>query len=525
MPAPPTPPPGDPALPDPQFRASNLSPFTTGCEGTPATGTVYTNSEVEPWLAVNPRDFNNLVGVWQQDRWSNGGAKGLVTGVSFDGGRTWAQRMAAFTRCTGGNSGNGGDYERASDPWVSISPDGTAYQSALSFNGQALAPGSSSAILVSRSADGGRTWNAPVTLIRDGSSFFNDKESITADPTDARYVFAVWDRLSSAGDAPAYIARTTNGGVTWEPARPIYDPGRTSQTLNNQIVVLPDGALVLFCTQLDTDSANRVTASLVVIRSADKGVTWSAPVVVSPMQALGTRDPDVGTPIRDGANLGAIAVGPGGALAVVWQDARFSAAQRDGIAFSRSSDGGLTWSTAARINRDPSVQAFEPSVAIRNDGTYGVAYFDMRSNTSDPADLPTDYWIARSTDGIIWHENRVAGPFNLADAPNAGGLFVGDYQGLVSVGSVFVPFYAAVNNGDFANRTDVFASLASAVGVATKAAAAEKETADSPMQVETVEPLPVTPDLRQRLHDSVMRTMRRRLPDWTPPGSASSRVP
>ncbi len=521
----PTPPPGDPALPDPQYRASYLSSFAPGCEGTPATGTAYTNAEVEPWIAVNPRDLNNLVGVWQQDRWSNGGAKGLVTGVSFDGGRTWARRTAAFTRCTGGNSGNGGDYERASDPWVTMSPDGIAYQSSLSFNGQVLASGSSSAILVSRSADGGGTWSSPATLIRDGSGFFNDKDSITADPTDARYVYAVWDRLNAAGTGPAYMARTIDAGASWEAARPVYDPGPASQTLNNQIAVLSDGTLVLFCTQFDTGPGNKVSAWLAVIRSKDKGITWSAPVMVSPVQALGTQDPDVGTPIRDGANLGAIAVGPGGVLAVVWQDARFSAGLRDGIAFSRSNDGGLTWSNAARINRDPSVQAFEPSVAIRADGTFGVAYFDMRSNTSDPADLPVDYWIARSTDGITWRESRVAGPFNLALAPNAGGLFLGDYQGMTSIGTLFVPFYAAVNNGDLVNRTDIFASLVSSAGVATKAAAAETEAAGPPMRAETAEPLPMTPDLRQRLHDSVVRTMRRRVPEWTPPGSAASRTP
>jgi hypothetical protein len=49
--------------------------------------------------------------------------------------------------------------------------------------------------LVSKSTDGGDTWSEPITLIRDDSFFhFNDKESITADPTNANYVYAVWDR-------------------------------------------------------------------------------------------------------------------------------------------------------------------------------------------------------------------------------------------------------------------------------------------------------------------------------------------
>src|SRR5205814_10011088 len=120
---------------DPQFRVSASSPFIAGCDATLASGTLYVNAEVEPMVAVNPRNANNVVGVWQQDRWSNGGARGLLTGVSLDGGRTWTQHMAAFSRCTGGNAANGGDYSRASDPWVSFAPDGTVYQSSLSFNG------------------------------------------------------------------------------------------------------------------------------------------------------------------------------------------------------------------------------------------------------------------------------------------------------------------------------------------------------------------------------------------------------
>jgi hypothetical protein len=101
---------------DPQFRVSGTSPFAAGCDGVPAFGTLYVNAEVEPMVALNPHNANNVVGVWQQDRWSTGGARGLLTGVSLDGGRTWTQHMAAFSHCTGGSPANGGDYSRASDP-------------------------------------------------------------------------------------------------------------------------------------------------------------------------------------------------------------------------------------------------------------------------------------------------------------------------------------------------------------------------------------------------------------------------
>src|SRR2546430_13674985 len=100
-------------------------------------------------VALNPRNANNVVGVWQQDRWSTGGARGLLTGMSLDGGRTWTQHMAAFSHCTGGSAANGGDFFRPSGPRGTFSPDRTGYLSSLSFNGGLLPAGMSSAIPVS----------------------------------------------------------------------------------------------------------------------------------------------------------------------------------------------------------------------------------------------------------------------------------------------------------------------------------------------------------------------------------------
>jgi hypothetical protein len=46
-----------------------------------------------------------------------------------------------------------------------------------------------------RSSDGGLSWEPAVHLITDPvGRFLNDKNSITADPNDANFVYAVWDR-------------------------------------------------------------------------------------------------------------------------------------------------------------------------------------------------------------------------------------------------------------------------------------------------------------------------------------------
>ena len=84
----------------------------------------YPNTEIEPWVDVNPTNPQNLIVGWQQDRWSNGGARGDVSAYSKDGGTTWTKVLVpGTTLCSGG----GGLSVRASDPWVSFSPNGTAY--------------------------------------------------------------------------------------------------------------------------------------------------------------------------------------------------------------------------------------------------------------------------------------------------------------------------------------------------------------------------------------------------------------
>jgi len=444
----------------PLKRVSGPSPFTPGCNGAPQTGTNYPNAEVEPWLSINPLNPRNIVGVWQQDRWSNGGANGLLTGVSRDGGLNWTHITPHFTRCSGGNPANGGDYERASDPWVSFGPDGTVFQISLSFDDSA----GNQAILTSRSTNGGTSWSEPATLARDTDFDFGlDKETITADPTKAKYAYAVWDKLTGLTGArdfsgPVWFSRTTDSGQTWEKSRIIFDPGKNAQTIGSQIVVLPNGDLVnIFGVFLFLDTNNPISG-LAAIRSTDKGKSWSRPYPINTLGSVGVVDPETGDPVRTGDIIPDVAVDPRTAtLYTVWQDARFSGGARDGIVFAKSTNGGISWSAPVQINKAPSVQAFTASVDVLEDGTIGVSYYDLRQNTADPNTLPTSYWLVISKDGgQSWTEQRLSDSFDMRTAPNAGGFFVGDYEGLTHAGPVFAPFFAKTNSGNLTNRTDIF---------------------------------------------------------------------
>src|SRR3954468_14233962 len=111
--------------------AVQLGPLTKVSDGDPFAGCtadniaaqkrtgaiLYPASELEPWVAADPSDPGRLIAGWQQDRWSSGGARGLVTGVSKNGGVSWKDTIPrGISNCTGG------PYTRSSDPWVSISP-------------------------------------------------------------------------------------------------------------------------------------------------------------------------------------------------------------------------------------------------------------------------------------------------------------------------------------------------------------------------------------------------------------------
>jgi len=449
----------------PTVSVSGASPFASctidDVAGQP--GTNVPNSEVEPWIAASTVDrngdgANDVIVGYQQDRWSNGGSRGIYSSVLFQG--TYLQvAVPGTSACVGGVR-----YPRATDPWVTFSPNGDAYYFTLSTSA-----GNLSAMLVNKSTDGGLTWSAPIVLIdEDDPDNFNDKNSITADPFNSNFVYAVWDRSRFPSDkryshslsgfphslrSDGYFSRTTNGGASWEAPHAIFQPNANEFGIGHQIAVVRAGAhrgrLVDSFTLFHGSGSNKKGQEVAVIVSDDRGATWSDPISVSKMMPGFISDPDDGTPLRTGDIIPDIGAGPNGELYLVWQEQTL-AASGSAIAFSASLDGGQTWSAPRRINTRPDVQAFTPSVEALADGTIAVTHYDLRFNTSDPATLPTDYWFLHSHDGgATWTETRVtAQSFDHKLAPFARGLFLGDYAGLAARGNVFLSAYGVTTASD-----------------------------------------------------------------------------
>jgi hypothetical protein len=184
---------------------------------------------------------------------------------------------------------------------------------------------------VSKSSDGGATWGHPITLRRDRNpQVLNDKNSITADPTNSNFVYAVWDRLRDSGaqqptsvffKGPVFFARTTNSGQSWQRAKNIYDPGANAQTIANQIVVLPNGVVIDFFTEVAPNGGTRIG----LLRSSNRGATFSGPSYAAVIATvLGVVTPDAQFLVRDASILFDVAVdSQNGNLYLVWQDVRF----------------------------------------------------------------------------------------------------------------------------------------------------------------------------------------------------------
>ncbi len=310
---------------------SGLSPYPPGveCNVTPQTGTVWRNSETEPYLDVDFGRPNEMAAIVHQDRWSNGSAQSTATFYSDDGGKTWTLADTPITRCSGGLQTGEESFDRASDPWLAVTPgdvddvddddddDGAVFHQ-MSLMTDRLPPFTGelrSAYSMLRSTNGGKTWSDPIVVSNrtefEPGSPFNDKNTLTADPYKRRFVYGTWQLLKEVlpDDDSAipvqvfysdtFYIRSNDRGKSWEPERAIYkirddvtlfstfgiDPNETpivgAQNIGHQIVVLPDGRLVNVSQArfLTVDESGEEPEfenfyERTIIRSFDNGDTW-----------------------------------------------------------------------------------------------------------------------------------------------------------------------------------------------------------------------------------------------------------
>lgn len=481
-------------------QASGASPFAPGCGLTPGRdpasptgeGIVFPDSEVEPWVEVHPTNPAIVAAMWQQDRWSNGGARGNVLGFSFDGGATWSLvNPPRVTDC----SGPAGEFDRASDPWISFGPDGTLYIMHLVLDIETLpgkpggfGPNGMMVQKIAPAAFSDRTISVSEITGTQLIAFndrgdLHDKNSLTADPTRPGFAYAVWDFLDLPQGAiinpdrgvfggglgfkgAALFSKTEDFGATWTEPTVLYNPGGVNQTIGNQVVVDDEGVLFDFFNEIlnfrQDDKGGPFEFNLSMKFSPNEGDTWlprGRPVRIAKMLPVLVRipagDENAGRPVRSGEVIPEVAADPAtGNLYAVWMDGRFSGGDHNDIAFTMSTDGGRTWSTPIKVNATPddltghAGHAFTPSVHVAADGTIGVSYYDFRFNAAGGGTDTTHFVVHChpatedcASAGSWDEETRVGAPFDIQLAPFARGFFLGDYVGLDNDGAAFTPFF------------------------------------------------------------------------------------
>jgi hypothetical protein len=135
----------------------------------------------------------------------------------------------------------------------------------------------------------------------------------------------------------------------------------------------------------------------------------------------------------------AIAVAPSGTIAIAWNGDE----TQKSIWFSRSLDGGTTFTPAVRVNDivayPPSYSVYQSDVAVGPDGTIYVVWFDYRAWADDGSlTSPIDVYLDRSSDGgVTWGTDVLV-------STNGTGTYPWHFQPYLAIdpanGNLFVSF-------------------------------------------------------------------------------------
>ncbi len=457
--------------------------------------------QAESAIAINPIDPNNII-VGQND--SRIGFNHCGYDFSFDGGNTWGDQVPPFYQFV---LADGHTADACSDPTATFDAGGNAYIGGVLFDINSVA--SAFVVMKSNAGIGGAFYHTPrplpfqtyrdtpvgVVASDNDPNIFNDKEFIVADQGAAspkkNNVYATWTRFANTGvgvggHSPIYFSQSLDGGATWSSGVEISgasaactifsgeaNPNACDQDQGSDPIVGPDGTIYVSFGNGNTPVAG-INQVMIVSCPANKvcssAANWTAPVKVSDLFDFQPVGPNAATACPGGRQCLppngyrlddfveiSVAVDGSGKLYVTWADGRNIAANCQGSAatatppcdndvfYSFSTNGGATWSTAAKLTPAGSAQ-WMPWSAVAPDGsTLFVAYYDRSYGNCEQTGC-NDITLARVTNPASASPNVSYVRVTTSSMPNllpsnnpleAG--FLGDYM------------YMAVDAKGFAN--------------------------------------------------------------------------
>ena len=360
-------------------------------DGSSVAGTVNQDTAAAPQnetaIAVDPNNPSRIVGAandYVSRTWSCfiGGTPCSALGDAYsgtyfstNGGASWccvsSDPAHLGTLIPGVERLTGGQYDAGGDPTLAFDSRHNVYYAGLGFNRES--PPNTVTVSKGTFGPGGLTWSQPTFINQTTSpSTLNDKEWIAADshatsPFRDR-VYVTWTRFLFNPSNGAYIqspimfAYSTDGGATF--SAPKLIAGNVLFDQGSRPVVGPDGTLYVFW-----DGATRHDAldSEWMAKSTDGGATWSKPVAVATVADI--------VPLRDTAfrvnSYPAAAVAPNGDVYATWTgevpndgstyagtngcadfivgEAAVRANCHSAAVYSKSTNGGATWSAPAPV--------------------------------------------------------------------------------------------------------------------------------------------------------------------------------
>ena len=252
-------------------------------------------------------------------------------------------------------------------------------------------------IMFVKTTDGGASWvhsdtDFPLSFI--GGTRANEPK-IAVDHNDNLH--AVWHQTSPDGSAEIYYGFSTDEGDTW-----------TSQSAD-QIISFPNGFHALY-PELAVDNNNTV---YVVWKEQETSDINSAAVYFG-KKASGeshftseTADFPISLAHRS-TTTPAVAIGPDNSISVAYEARNdVGGSYKGAIYFTRSSDGGATWSgltSEVNVDLDPldDTSSTDPSLVVTSEGNIAVCYcnFDLSSANK------TETYVSYSYDnGVTWTGN------------------------------------------------------------------------------------------------------------------------
>ena len=329
----------------------------------------------------------------------NDSGVGGITGFSRspDLGATWIDR---------GGMGQG------SDPVLAVhQATGTFYYAEIAFLGGA------SAIGVARSTDDCNSFPtlANASPATSAPPDFQDKPWIAVDNTGGPrdgYVYVCWTRFVDTFPGPStsgeiLISRSTDGGITFG-AEQVISPPTDNFPFGCHIDVGPNGEVYVAW----ADRNFFADFPIRFRRSLDGGLTWEPTVQVStaPVRLPGFDRiivcgggvrPSLNGDIRmlHQAHLAVDTTGGSfdGNIYIVWASDPVGVPDNSDVYFSRSTDGGLTWTNEVQIAGSIGTDQFQPYVEVGGQGAVSVAWYDRRNDPVDNFDI--DVYTTFSSDG------------------------------------------------------------------------------------------------------------------------------